>query len=654
MSYPSFQTSEGRFIFDTPLVSDAPDVPFSIIADLVAARDATNTHRSGMTGPGSLERTMNVVDRLHRHDQNSQERESFAHAKNIPPPFPNLDALPISPAVAGGSTSTPEVQIVHDTPSSRTTVQVRRPKQQIGNGLKMFAPKFHDSHLLTTAGEQRRTSLVVKLGKQVYPDVITPFLKNLCGNGKVSSQFAGRMISGTNSRHVHFEHFRHNMSEPNSPGTNTPYPEELTGGGSYSNENMILTPNNTVVFNLVKDASPVSGIPVNATSFRELGTQMDYWAPFNKPDYEDMSWNLCRLRLGIISSGSLLPEVQFDDQIALFEAAAHRRHSAIFLNNNYISPIQANEPAGTGTQTGQATYKFNAVFNKGKIEYQFMNKGSGAAKVEVIIYRKKKINTWTTDVTAWYPTSASVPPPSPTFKMLENSIGGGYVDKMSALMATDVLDGRVPKQSDISINPNYPLFPKLKETHQGDLAFVEVARQTFGLSSGDRRNLVIDLPGIVYNPVDSQQAPGFTPNQPGLDTPILDPYTYTVCLACSGALTTNQYTGRSNTTQPLPPVVLLGDQYAGCNVQYLATYTEHIGAMQYQKAGVKNIYTRGYLLEPAATVTNWTQENVNMLSSNAAIRVPPTLAGNAAFASQTATSTTATDGAAALQVNNNG
>lgn len=591
--------------------------PASAIAELVQYNASLESKK---VDAFSLDRTMNK--RLFQPSSS----EKFTTPTNRPnmdvehnlPPTPGVD-----PAVAnGGLAGHPEVVISKNAEHKSSRLKIVHHKGDLQNGLKMYPPSFHDSHLLATQGEQRRTSLIVRLGKQLYPDPIAPFLKNLMGNGKCSSQWAGRMTAPVNTRHVHFEHFRHILYNPTTSqtSTNAPYPTQITGDATHPG--FILTPNNLGVFDLVPGTT--GGISANNTSFRELTTNCDYWAPFNRPDYEDMSWNLCKLRLiPDFTNDPSAPTSQFSVQQQLFDAAAHRAQSLIYQGNQYVPQVSQNEAGGGAgiSVPGQARYTFNTVFNKGKIEYQFMNKGSGGAKVELIVYRHKKNSAWTPDISGWYPSGGVTPTPS--FKMLQTTIGGGYLKKIGDTVATDSLGGRIPVVGDISINPNYPLFPTLKQTLQSNLAFVESDRQTFAMASGDRRNVTIMLPGIVYDPTTTVVRQGFTTNLPTELIPAMDQYTYTICIACSGGLATNEYLQDATTTDPVQAKVLLGDQYAAANIQYLCTYTEYIGAMQYQTPSTKNIYCRGSLLQPDPTVSGWSQNTVTMLSQNQAVRIPP-------------------------------
>lgn len=155
------------------------------------------------------------------------------------------------------------------------------------------AQSYYDSHLLLGTGEKRLTRLNVKLGKQLYPDCITPFLKNLVGRGVIRMQFAGRCISALNSRHNHLQVFRHRLSDNtgyNTGQTTTPAPFPTTF------KNHILYPASTADFTPGGSTAGANHYAAGETPFRDIATNETYWAPYNLADLEDCSWNLNQLK----------------------------------------------------------------------------------------------------------------------------------------------------------------------------------------------------------------------------------------------------------------------------------------------------------------------------------------------------------------------
>merc|ERR1711900_102597 len=97
-------------------------------------------------------------------------------------------------------------------------------------------------------------------------------------------------------------------------------------------------------------------------------------------------------------------------------------------------------------------------------------------------------------------------------------IGEGYVNTEMDKLGTDLLDGRTPASSDVTVLPQFPLLPELKKTIQSNLPFVEVMRNEFAMPAGSRRNVRIHLPGDIYDPAD---VPAIVANTQGL-APIPD------------------------------------------------------------------------------------------------------------------------------------
>jgi len=486
---------------------------------------------------------------------------------------------------------------------------------------------YHDSHLIEGPSEKSLTAINVKIGKQLYPDVITPFLKNLSGHGKIRMQFAGRCISKVDERHTHMQIFRHRLSA----GTNftgAAWPDGTPGTADY-----ILGPQNTTIFKVDGGGpSTVStGFAVNTTSFRDIINKQTYWAPYNKADLEDLSWNLNSLKVNnalwdppaasveavavqggdtvtIPVTGGVAQGVGFQTNVDLFQSDDHARQSAIAQNNKTAVVLP---PSTADARLG--AYRYNAVFNKGSVEYDFMNKGTGGAKVELIIYRLKK--------DYHYGVSASNLGNAPglTNSLISDAIGAGYLETCVEKGGTDALLGRPPVASDVSVNPAFPFLPTLKKTVGSTMPFVEISRQTFAMPSGSRRSVTLQLPGEVYDPANI--ATRVTTTTANLDYPgILDVGSYCIMMSVCGARCTKEV-ACSLTTQGVPKGDYnIGDMFAAANIQFYGTYTEHMGACQYKAERAANIYTQGALLDPAPP-TSYTYTPVTMLPSDCAVRV---------------------------------
>lgn len=478
----------------------------------------------------------------------------------------------------------------------RTKVSLKRSTPASGKLDSSLATdqKYFDSHLVMSTGENRLSALNVKLGKQLYPDVIGPFLAALNGHGKIKMQFAGRCISNIGKRHTSIQLFRHNLSETTT--TNVNWPE--------ANLPYILSPGNPEVF-YPAGGTISNSMPVGSTSMRDIKNGSTYWAPYNISDLEDCSWNLNKLKLGelVWNQASAVPTQLF--QVPVFQAEKHARASAIFLNNDRTSSLPGTASATT------APYRYNAVLNKGQIHYDFMNKGTGGAKVEIIIYRVKKGGQLNALPSSQFSNN--------TFcnTAIHQPIGQGYVDTKLAQAGTDALNGRKPKATDVYQDAAFPLLPQLAKTKQIDLPFVEVVRQTFAMTSGARREVTFDLPGEVYDP---NNQPGNQVTATPVVPPILGNHTYLVYLSCSGVICTDQVTP---STQTASAYFNVGDTISAANIQFYATYTEHIGACQYKKSPLPNLYSQGALIAPGTNPIGFGKDvPITMVDQASAVRLP--------------------------------
>jgi hypothetical protein len=335
-----------------------------------------------------------------------------------------------------------------------------------------------------------------------------------------------------------------------------------------------------------------------------------YYAPYNKADLEDLSWNLNGLKMGG-PDWNETTSITFAGNAPLWKDNDHARQSQIAANN-------AREGALPNPVTNRiAPYKYNAVFNKGSVLYQFMNKGLGGAKVDLVIYRVKKTSSASLNYDgAYLGTNTGVP-----MDRITHSIGEGYMNHALAKGATDALGGRPPEADDISINPSFPFLPELRKTQQSQLPFAEVARQTFAMPSGSRREVNVVLPGAVYDPCNIPTAMSLLASTSDAYPQVFDEGTFCVVMSVSGQKCTQELTEGPTTGY------YIGDMYAGADVQYYATYQECMGACQYKDPPAAQIYTGGALIVPADVPSALRHVPITMLPQNQAVRLPATVSG---------------------------
>jgi len=432
--------------------------------------------------------------------------------------------------------------------------------------------QFLDSDLLETLGENQLTSLAMTVGKAVYPDHIGTFLKQFLNHGVTRTSFAGRMISGQNQRLYHHQVFRHNLAA-NSGTTPAPYPPGMI--------NRILTPQNPDVFTPQGDGSGGSTLAPGSQSFRDMMTGEVYYSPDNLSDLEDMSWNQNHFKITPNENATNGLVTKLYPDAALFVPNYHGRQSMLYRNNflatGYPVDTVANRP------------KWKACINKGSIEYDFMNKGLGGAKVVVLVSKIKKSHLMPSNVSS-YDSSASFPVSSSI-----DQIQLGWLATQNATASTEKYRGRIPSGNDVTINPAYTFLPELKRTSQAECDITEVSRQTFAMPSGSRRNVKINLPGLFYSPNDIPSGTLQT------ELPIMTEYTYIVTLATCGTVATAEYMEGANLQTQEANTWRVGDDFAESNIQFYATYSESIGPAVYEPPNKPFLYNNGGILPASVT-----------------------------------------------------
>lgn len=496
--------------------------------------------------------------------------------------------------------------------------------------------------ILSQSGKNRIPRLLMSYGKRVHPDLIGPFLKNLSGRGVVNNEWNGIIRSALNIRTTFLTFFRHNMSfYASGVGfvEQGPYDDSIAVN--------IMTPKQAT-------SIPIAGTNGSVQSSAVVHTDQEaYFAPINRSDYEDMSWNLNKLKLQPHGAQAGVPF--FSDNVPLLQVNRHRRVSSLHINNALPS-----------TNTGviqESPYKYNMVFSYGEISYVFSNKGAFASTVEIILYRIKKNSSVISNDPSGGIESKMYP--SYVYDQLTAAISVGYMDTIRDKFGTEDLGGRTPQEQDIVINPRFPLLPKLKKTLQSNLPFSEVLRKSFVLPSGARRPVDIQLPGSVYDPTNIRTNQGANLPIPSSTTglresgfyPQLDEHCYAVLIAVNGVIQTRNFHKPSHLdgtilNKPVAPVdVPFLDVYGPSDVQYYCSYSEHIGSCQYKDPGTKRIYVRGASMYPKFSGdTDVAEEAVILIPADHAIRTPrrdinfttSTLAANGQAFTTTATKGTDT------------
>lgn len=442
---------------------------------------------------------------------------------------------------------------------------------------------------MTLIGEHQMSSLKFVAGPKLYPDHFKHFMKQFQASGVTRTSWAGRVLVPVGERRYHHQVFRHNLSTDDSTfAAPADYP---TAFKSY-----ILYPSNPAKFYPATDINgnpPVTAIPFapNTQPFRDMTNGAVYWSPDNRSDLEDMSWNANRFKPSPIANATTAVTLLKDD-VPTFVPNAHARKSAIYVSNEADAQ---NIPSG---EVRPAGWQWKACINEGHVNYNFMNKGLGPAKVEMILWKVKKTHLMSARISDYedtyeYPAAATI-----------KAIQEGWCNNNLAIASTEKYDGRVPSIDDVTINPRFPFLPQLKRTRQRNVDFTEVGRQVFALTSGGRRAVSFQLPGEVYNPINiaTKTPEEINPFDTGKIPPCMDEHTYMITMAVNGIRGTAAYqtpfsTNPDGSTNPAS-YGRVGDDFSEANVQFYCSYEEKVGPCVYQPPQNKLLYNHGGIKKP--------------------------------------------------------
>ena len=588
-----------------------------------------------------------------------------------------------------------------------------------------------DANLVEQAGSQKLVTLQMKLGKKKYENPIPNFLSNLSGRGTVTNEWGGILSSDgqPNQRKFFMTMFRHRLVGPaeageapdatatiapaNSNTQSVPYAPNSSANPYLPYDNFPDTVPTTNLFTnaemdmsdfiLYPNAPPIvlggqTGLGTVKSMYHVHGDGRTFWTPLNRADYEDMSWNLNKLKLGQVgfeNNQEVLPlpdpatpgsyywpnqasndpdnlqkddlgaamKDLFVDQAALFKKDAHRKQSCIQINNvqneyNYEQAIQ------------NAPYKYNMCFNGGVIDYNFMNKEASPCKVTVVVYKVKKNAKLPSKIAQGSASSWKLKTWADTLwnrDLLVDAIGEGFVQSQVTELGTDNLAGRTPEKSDVYALPQFPFLPELKRTIQANCPYKEVMRNEFAMPSGSHRHVVVNLPGDIYDPANvpiqnarlgwNYTSDGEADDKTnykeknqvpyGLDAQsTMDEHSYMVVIACAGMVGTRFLTKDADYEQSGTDIgtfendynTPIGSNFGPFNLQYTCKYSEDISGCLYKTAKKKKVFVQGkapiLAIGQPSGVNQVIENQQAIIPINHGVRVP-----NALGLRQTATNT---------------
>lgn len=463
--------------------------------------------------------------------------------------------------------------------------KVQRVTSQASPGTSELGRKPYGigSEAAMVVGNNWLPPICLKLGKRetAARESIMHFLKLCSGSGRVTTSFGGRLIAGADTRSYCFNAFRHNLHADTA--TTTP--------GAYPSGAKVMDPGGTLYLNFDGFPSDFSNNKVlNDSPIVTMDNGGFYWAPLNLADYEDMSWNLNRLK---IARKTYETNPGFADDVQIRDDSVHRLESEIYANNNLLAAAGSSTGSHGNRTYKDAPFKYNMVFKQGSLDYVFMNKGEGPCKVELVVYKiKKRGNATLSSKFSQFSISDS----------LLSGIKQGYYDKIVARAGTDYLNGRPPVSADCVTNPAHPFLPISRYTTKSEIPFSEVQRVSVILPAGARRPVKIVLGGDKYDPANFT---GRTDDASLDRRAILDSHAYVVCIACNGVQSTRQLKAGDNVfanTVYTSDTINIGDMYAPADLQWYMQYTEELEACSYKDPGRSKIFVNGLAPEMNSSI----------------------------------------------------
>ena len=437
-------------------------------------------------------------------------------------------------SLLGQTGSESSMEVCTEELGKRKRCHIRATKQHnnLNQSGRNHETRVYDQQLLGNAGAQRLVALNMKLGNRLGRlDHFGPFLANLNQSGRVKTSWNGSFVSlpyvatgddarsGLDQRSVVMQLFRHRMSDDDGAmsgnTTQAPYPGSVYDPAVPtvpSGKPHCLFPNNTsqpvnkaYMPDLTLPLPETGGVAadtVNNAFSKHTSGQVSFCA-INRPDLEDMSWNLNKLKLQAPTTGATNKNIaqSFMDAVPFYVKNQHRRQS-ILQQNNFQATKAATLASGFDTEGVKVSpYIYKPVLKYGTISYELMNKNDTGCQIEFIVYKFKKTANLSSSASDYEdPVSNLGVSASYPLNKIFAAVGQGYINTVGDDLSTENLQGRKPLEKDIFSNPAFPLLPTLSKTVKSAQPCIEVMRNKFAMPSGSRRTMSINLPGEVYNP----------------------------------------------------------------------------------------------------------------------------------------------------------
>lgn len=552
-----------------------------------------------------------------------------------------------------GNMDTDEREVVIDAAGGGVSTQSSKPQK--GNHVAIKKPKqIMGSELCHVAGQSYLKGMRLKIGKAIRRmDNPYDLMKKLMKRSAIVNEFAGVVSTGSiNKRTCVWHTFRHNLYGIGNDANRFPLDPDIQG--------RMLTPESkgqTVYEGQIISPSTGSDYFMSPMSRHTPGST--YFSSTSKQDLENLSYYLNEMKENFVNGFGVDTQTHFNSTASQYwppteyaqrtditdtegtppiktiqrmslDTNNYPPNSILHVHNKRFSVANTDQLAPNPLTEVEGGVRYKANIEKGSVDYQMMNKGLGPIQVTLVVYRHKQ------SVKSNY--FSGVSGISATGWEVEDSIKDARLAGMergatkrfgsrnlqgdnSAFLKHQVAKNSIRHYND----PAYKFLPESKDMTLSETPWAEVSRMTCMIPSGGRRPMSVDLPGIVYDPINVEAMPQ-----------LYDKHSYAIGIVVNGVLGTRQV-GNDDLDGEEGGVILHGDNYGQAELQFTCSYTEKVGACLSNLPSTRPVWNYGYMASPLVSTPGnkynstasaglnsyfGTEKQVVILPQSAGVRLP--------------------------------
>jgi len=459
-----------------------------------------------------------------------------------------------------------------DYASNVNNTETQEPSNTISTKVDYRIPGYNSG--VTLAAGKRQPPCVLTIGNQLTWDNSPDIFKQMNRKGTMSFDFKFHMSSVQGQRSWCYNAFRHKWSPDNT----------YNNGGNVTQE----FPTGTAILQpryALAHAYEPAGQNITHTACLDGKNHLTMFAGVNLSDLEDMSYNL------IYNKQALRPFIDNIDSESTIDLELpqspwqHMRCSYPYYLNSFPNAINPNLKVPPQIFTG---------INRGVITYLMTNTNTHPCRVEVVVLRVKKTAILPTNVSDYLVTSGGVDYQGRVLTDLyETALGENYVKHGKRNRSTDTLGGLGRTNDDILTNPKVKFLANLSGEDASRVPFTEVSRQAMVLAAGDKRQMVVKLPGLKYNPFTSSVAAAqLSTAQARVQVKPFDSHCYYVAVSVNGLISTTRLINTTDAENPVAGFVD-GSEFTSSSIIVEGNYKEYIQAGTIKEEFGKELETFG-------------------------------------------------------------